>query len=80
MSKANYFVTVYNTNKPDFEIDRYLTFQMKSKSQNDIKPAEQFAFNSYEEASQHYETLRSSNNVIAKFEGNHLLIATNKNR
>ena len=76
---AKFYVTVYNTEKPDFEIDRYLTNQMKVKSEKDIKPTHQFQCETWEQANWLYLQLRENNNVIAKFEGSSLLIVTNKN-
>lgn len=75
-----FYVTVYNTNKQDFEVDRYLTKSMKIKYENDIKPAEQFECSSWDEATALYNELRKNNNVVAKFEYKYLLCATNKNQ
>lgn len=74
-----FYVTIYNTNKMDFEVDRYLTTQMKRTSINDIRPTKQYLCNSYDEATALYEQLRHDNDVVAKFEGKYLLVVTNKN-
>lgn len=76
---ANYYVTVYNTNKQDFEVDRYLTESMKVKFEGDIKPVAQYICSDWHEASALYNKLCQDNNVVAKFEGKHLLCAHNKN-
>lgn len=78
MAKS-YYVATYDTPRRDFEIDRYLTYQMKCKSPNDIKPTSQYTCTDWETATRVYEMLRETNNVIAKFEDNYLLVVTNKN-
>ena len=79
MAKS-YHVTVYNTNKPDYEIDRYLTSQMRGTSVGDVKPSKQYLCQSCEEADELFEKLSQEYAVVCKFEGKHLLQARNKNK
>lgn len=76
---TKFYVTIYNTNKCDFDIDRYLTNSMKVKFENDIQPIFQYQCATYEEANFLYHILRVDNNVVAKFQGRCLLCVTNKN-
>lgn len=77
---TNYYVTVYNTNKKDYEIDRYLTSQMRGTSIDDVKPSKQYLCQSWEEAEELFEKLSQEYNVVCKFEGKGLLQARNKNK
>lgn len=79
MANKKFYVTIYNTNKPDYEIDRYLTNQMSVRSVNDVKPTKQYECANNDEATQLYEQLRLTNNVVAKFDNKYLLVVTNKN-
>lgn len=76
---CNYYVTTYNTNKKDYEINCYLLFSMIPTNKNDVEPSAQWVSTDYEKISKLFEQLCQDNNVVAKFKGDDLLIAQNKN-
>lgn len=74
-----FYVVLYDTYLTHFEVDRYLTSKMKIKSEKDIQPIYQFQCETWVEADYLYCQLKNNHKVVAKFEGNNLLVVTNKN-
>lgn len=69
-TKPLYKVAIFNTNLPDYQIDKYLLSNATT-----IIPS-----NNNAQAHQLFEKLSSQYNVVVLFKNNKLAIATNKNK
>lgn len=79
MANKLYWVVVYKTSKPDWEIDRYVNGN-KLTSENDVAGTYFFPHKNKQEAENCYQQLKEKSNVVALFEDSDLLIVANKNR
>lgn len=65
-----YKIAIFNTNLPDYKIDKYLL-----NNATTIIPS-----NNNAQAYKLFEKLSSQNNVVVLFKNNKLTVATNKNK
>lgn len=69
-TKSLYKVAIFNTNLPDYQIDKYLLNNATTIVTS----------NNNTQAHQIFEKLSSQYNVVVLFKNNKLAIATNKNK
>lgn len=79
MANKIYWVVVYETNKPDWEINKYVNGN-KLTSEEDVAGSYYFSYRTKQDAEACYEKLKNQDNVVALFENSDLLIVTNKNK